>query len=241
VSSRRHGKHSKNKKSSRSRSRSRRRDDRKREKAEKKLAEATKNASVAKPREKSPTPSKDEKPVEDQLIDTKPVTPTQLITESELPEQQTKPIEINLDQQATAPTKVIKLSSSSSATPSPSTSPTKKSKPTKRKVFLTQNIYQQLQSALPLKMPVGDNGPKRAPSVFQEEAKPLTNKDVNIENSNGNNGTTNEQREDNKPARAGGHYGNCSNSESEAMNEEEEVDSDFLDINISDNINMTLV
>lgn len=111
-----------------------------------------------------------------------------------------------------SPSKIIKLkANSSSAASSPSTSPTKKLKSKRKVVVLTQQ------------------------NIYQQVQTVVNSQ--NKENSNGA-----EQQTDKIPNGNNiNNYVGYSNSESEHAIGEDEVDSDFLDINISDNINLTLV
>lgn len=112
-----------------------------------------------------------------------------------------------------SPSKIIKLNAnSSSAASSTSASPTKKLKSKRKVVVLTQqNIYHQVQTV------------------------------ANNQNKENSNGAEQQQPEKIPNGNNNGNYVGYSNSESEHAIEEDEVDSDFLDINISDNINLTLV
>lgn len=130
---------------------------------------------------------------------------------------------IKVNEEEKSPIKKQIIISNINSTPPSSTcsSPCSSPKKSKRKVFLKQNIYQQAHKPSPQ-----TNSIKQLTSHSDESVvKPLKNKDVNIEEKKLVSSLSNCSN-----------YSNGINSESDAVNEDE----DFLDINISDHLNLSL-
>ena len=130
---------------------------------------------------------------------------------------------LKVNEEEKSPIKKQIIISNINSTPPSSTcsSPCSSPKKSKRKVFLKQNIYQQAHKPSPQ-----TNSIKQLTSHSDESVvKPLKNKDVNIEEKKLVSSLSNCSN-----------YSNGINSESDAVNEDE----DFLDINISDHLNLSL-